>query len=294
MPTHIWLNGKLVPPAQASVSVFDHGLLYGDGVFEGIRCYNGRVLKLRTHLRRLFDSARAIRLEVPYSIDQLDQAVRDTLQANGIRNGYVRLCVTRGVGELGLNPFNCDNGVTFIIADHIQLYPRELYESGMRVVTAATVRNHAGALSPRIKSMNYLNNILAKIEAIDAGVPEAVMLNAQGYVAECTGDNIFIVRKWHGRDTLIAPPLHAGMLEGVTMNLVIELAAAQQLPFHQFDLTRHDLYTADEMFLTGTAAEIIPVTEVDRRPIGSGEPGPVTRELTAAFHELVGNDAPED
>ncbi len=294
MPKQIWLNGRLVPPEQATVSVFDHGLLYGDGVFEGIRCYNGRVLKLRTHLRRLFDSARAIRLEMPFGFDELDDAVRRTIEANDLVNGYIRLCVTRGPGTLGLNPFHCSDGTTFIIADAIQLYPEELYESGMSVVTAATVRNHAGALSPRIKSLNYLNNILAKIEAIDAGVPEAVMLNSQGFIAECTGDNIFIVRQWEGRPTLVTPPLHAGMLEGVTMNLVIELAIAEQMPVRRFDLTRHDLYTADEMFLTGTAAEIIPVTRVDGRQIGDGEPGQMTRRLIAAFRHLVAREAPED
>jgi len=290
----VWFNGKLIPADQATVSVYDHGLLYGDGVFEGIRVYGGRVFKLRTHLQRLYDSAKAIRLEVPIELDALEQAVRDTVAANTIGNGYVRLCVTRGVGTLGLNPFKCTEPSVFIIADSIRLYPQEYYEQGMAVITASTVRNHPQALSPRIKSMNYLNNILAKIEALDAGVMEAVMLNHQGYVAECTGDNIFIVRQLHGQATLVTPPLHAGILEGVTMRIVEQLAEQQNIPLQRFDLTRHDLYTADEMLLTGSAAEIIPVTKVDNRTIGAGTPGAITRQLMDAFHELVSNNPPED
>lgn len=294
----IWLNGKLVPPAEATVSVYDHGLLYGDGVFEGIRVYNGRILKLMTHLRRLYDSARAIRLDIPYDIDTLAQAVRDTVAANGEavhRSGYIRLCVTRGVGTLGLNPFTCKQPNVFIIVDKITLYPAELYESGLGLITAATMRNHPAALSPRIKSMNYLNNIMAKIEAIDAGLLEAVMLNHQGYVAECTGDNLFVVRHdlAGGKPRIMTPPLHAGILEGVTMTLVIELARKAGWNVERIDLTRYDLYTADEIFLTGTAAEVIPATKVDGRTIGTGEPGPVTKQLIQAFRELVAN-APED
>lgn len=294
MPKSIWLNGKLVEPQHAAVSVYDHGLLYGDGVFEGIRCYNGRVLKLRTHLIRLFQSAQAIRLEIPYPMEALEEAVRQTMADNGVRDGYIRLCVTRGVGALGLNPFNCDRPTVFVIVDSLQLYPAELYEHGMSVIIATTVRNHPAALSPRIKSMNYLNNIMAKIEAIDAGVPEAVMLNHQGFVAECTGDNLFIVREYEGRPTLITTPLHAGVLEGITMNLVIELAIKEKIPFQRFDLTPYDLYTASEMFLTGTAAEVIPVTRIDGRVIGSGSVGPMTTQLVEAFHRLVRENAPED
>ncbi len=290
----VWLNGQLRPADQAVVSVFDHGLLYGDGVFEGIRAYNGRILKARTHLQRLMDSARAIRLEMPYSIDELLQGIRNTLQANDKKDAYIRLCVTRGVGTLGLNPLNCDKASTFIIVDSIALYPRQLYDNGLEVIIASTMRTHPASLSPRIKSMNYLNNILAKIEAIDAGVLEAVMLNHQGCVAECTGDNIFIVRQMEGRTVLITPPLHAGILEGVTMNLVIELAQAAGLTVRRFDLTRYDLYTADEMFLTGTAAEVIPVTRIDKRPIGAGQPGPVTRRLIDDYRQMIGNNAPED
>lgn len=292
----IWLNGRLVAPEQATVSVYDHGVLYGDGVFEGIRVYNGRVFKLRTHLERLEESARSIRLTMPYSVDQLFDATKATVQANGCRNGYIRLCVTRGSGPLGLNPFTCHDAAVFIICDAIKLYPQEMYDHGMAIITASTIRNHPAALSPRVKSLNYLNNILAKIEAIDAGVMEAVMLNHLGFVAECTGDNIFIVRKSpsDGKPVLLSPPLHAGVLEGVTMNAVLGCANRLGICVERPDLTKHDLYTADEMFLTGTAAEIIPVTQVDKRVIGDGQPGPITAKLLAAFHELVAKNAPED
>ena len=286
----IWLNGNLVPPERATVSVYDHGLLYGDGVFEGIRVYNHRVFKLRTHLKRLFESAKSIRLTIPHTVDDLVEATHATVKANDVQNGYIRLCVSRGAGTLGLNPFVCPSPNVFIIVDAITLYPAELYENGLDVITSSVVRNHPAALSPRVKSLNYLNNILAKIEAIDAGVLEAVMLNHQGYVAECTGDNIFLVKD--GR--LYTPPLHAGVLEGVTMTAVIVLAEAAGLPIHRPDLTRHDLYIADEMFLTGTAAEVIPVAKVDGRVIGDGSPGPITRDLIAAFKKLVGHSAPED
>ena len=292
----IWIDGQLVAAADARVSVFDHGLLYGDGVFEGIRTYDGRVFKLATHLKRLWESALAIRLTIPYSVDELAQAVRDAVQANGCHNGYIRLCVTRGVGTLGLNPLICQEPTVFIIADSITLYPKEFYEHGMAVITAATIRNHPAALSPRIKSMNYLNNIMAKVEALDAGLVEAVMLNHQGHVAECTGDNIFIVRHNGGADRakLLTPPLSAGVLEGVTMDEVIRLAQGLQIEFAFTELTRHDLFTADEMFLTGTAAEIVPVTRVDGRMIGNGQPGAVTRRLMDAFNQLVSRNAPED
>ena len=303
MSLQIWLNGKLVPKEQASVSVYDHGLLYGDGVFEGIRIYAGRIFKCATHLRRLYDSARAIRLEIPYSPEQLTAAMRETAKANNRTDGYIRLCVTRGVGALGLHPFTCERPTVFIIADAISLYPKEMYDNGMAVVTASTIRNHPAALSPRIKSMNYLNNILAKIEAIDAGCPEAVMLNHLGFVSECTADNLFIVKgarsggESHGLSSmtrLLTPPLHAGVLEGVTMNTVIDLAVKAGVTVERVDLTKHDLYTADEMFLTGTGAEIIAVTKVDGRIIGNGKPGPVTTKLIAAFKALVAKDAPED
>ncbi len=294
MPQQIWINGNLVPRENAVVSVYDHGLLYGDGVFEGIRAYNGRIFKLRTHLLRLYDSARAIRLEIPYSIDDMAEALRKTLVANERKDAYIRLCVTRGEGTLGLNPFTCKRPTVFIIVDTIALYSQDLYRDGMAVVTASTMRTHPAALSPRIKSMNYLNNILAKIEAIDAGVPEAIMLNHLGFVAECTGDNIFTISRFKGRPTLCTPPLHAGILEGVTRDVVIELAHAAGIPLREMDMSKHDIYVAQEMFLTGTAAEVIPVTKVDGRAIGDGKPGVVTAMLSKAFHALLANEAPED
>ncbi len=297
MPQKIWLNGNLVAPQDAVVNVYDHGLLYGDGVFEGIRCYNRRVFKLATHLERLFQSARAIRLEIPYTREALATACRETVAACERTDCYIRLCVTRGEGLLGLNPFNCKRPNVIVIVDSIALYPAEMYENGMAIITASTMRNHPAALSPRIKSMNYLNNILAKIEAIDAGVSEAVMLNHLGYVAECTGDNIFIVRKLdsEGRQpVLITPPLHAGVLEGVTLGTVVCLAQQGGIKVLQTDITRHDLYVCDEMFLTGTAAEVVPVTCIDRRTIGNGKPGPITRQLMTAFRTLVKDNASED
>lgn len=292
----VWLNGNLVAPEQATVSVFDHGVLYGDGVFEGIRVYNRRIFKLATHLRRLYQSAQTIRLTIPHSLEELTRATHETVKANGLVDGYIRLVVTRGAGSLGLNPFNCKPAV-FIIAGSITLYPKENYTDGLKVITSSVMRNHPAALSPRIKSLNYLNNVMAKIEATDAGVLEAVMFNHQGNVAECTGDNIFIVRPDGAngnKPTLITPPLHAGILEGVTMNTVLELARQAGIPTVRTDLTRHDLYTADEMFLTGTAAEVIPVTSVDNRRLGDGKPGPITRRLIDAFRKFVGENAPED
>jgi branched-chain amino acid aminotransferase len=291
---NIWLNGEIVPAAQAMVSVFDHGLLYGDGVFEGIRIYGGRIFKLKTHLRRLYDSAKAIRLDIPQSLDELEAACREARQANGIVDGYIRLCVTRGIGTLSINPFLCKAPCVFIIADDITLYPDELYRDGMGIITSSVTRNHPGAVSPRIKSLNYLNNILAKIQALDAGVLEAVMFNHVGNVAECTGDNIFIVRDLGVGPALISPPLHAGYLEGVTMRVICDLAHEAGIRVHHFDLTHHDLYTADEIFLTGTAAQVIPVTAVDKRTIGDGTPGAMTRQLMGAFHDLVTRDVPED
>jgi branched-chain amino acid aminotransferase len=294
VPKKIWLNGKLVPPGQATVSVYDHGLLYGDGVFEGIRVYGGRIFKLMTHLRRLYASARAIRLPIPYSLQELAAATRETVTANDAIDGYIRLCVTRGVGTLGLNPFLCERAGVFIIADAIALYPPELYESGLQVITAKCKRTPPTALSPGIKSMNYLNNILAKIEAIDAGVLEAVMLNHHGNVAERTGDNIFIAETGNGQPVLRTPPLEAGVLEGVTRNTVIELAGKAGIEVRMTDMTRDQLCAADEVFLTGTAAEVIPVTKVDDRVIGDGKPGPVTGQMMSAFRALVADNAPED
>lgn len=279
----VFLNGKIVPVAQATLNVFDHGLLYGDGVFEGIRSYGGKVFRLNEHLKRLEESARAIRLELPMSREELATATYETMKANQITDGYIRLVVTRGVGYLGLSPTRTANPGVFIIASQIELYPKELYEKGMAIISCSVIRNHPNAVSPRIKSLNYLNNILAKIEALDAGVHEAVMYNHLGFVAECTGDNLFTIRNGIVR----TPPISAGLLEGITRDAVIELVRKRGLPFNETNLTRHDLYVADELFLTGTAAEIIPVTKIDGRLIGTGEPGPVTRQLIVDFKNLV-------
>ena len=279
----------MTPAEKASVSVFDHGLLYGDGVFEGIRAYNGRILKLRSHLKRLFNGASRIELNIAFTIEQLEQAVRATCNANQIRNGYIRLCVTRGTGYLGLNPKLCEKSNTFIIADSITLYPAEMYETGMPIITAKTMRNHPAAMDPAVKSMNYLNNILAKLEAVKANVPEALMLNWKNNVSECTGDNIFMI----SGGKLTTPPLSACPLPGITRALVIELARKADLPVAEEDFTLDTLYGADEIFLTGTAAEVIPVTKIDDKTIADGKPGPITGQLIAAFKQLVA-DAPED
>lgn len=295
-PKQIWIDGELVPAEKAAISVYDHGLLYGDGVFEGIRAYHGRVFKLASHLKRLYASAAAIRLEIPYAVDALARAVRDTLKANDRKDAYIRLCVTRGVGSLGLNPFLCKRASVFIIADSIRMYPQELYDGGMEIIIAKTIRNHPAALSPAIKSMNYLNNILAKIEAIDHGVLEAIMLNHQGNVAECTGDNLFVVRpNARGQTELVTPPASAGALEGVTMTTVLELARDVGIHAGRAELKPDDVFNAREVFLTGTAAEVIPVTKIDGKNIGNGSPGEITRKLSKAYHELVSApDAPED
>lgn len=279
----IYMNGKLVDEKKATVSVFDHGLLYGDGVFEGIRAYGGRVFMLDEHIERLYRSAKAIAMEIPMTQAAMAKAVVKTCAANKIRDGYIRLVVTRGVGTLGLNPFTCKEPQVIIIAAGIQLYPKKLYETGLSIVTVGTMRNQAEAVNPRIKSLNYLNNVLAKIEAINAGVMECIMLNAQGYVAEASGDNIFILR---GK-TLVTPPSWSGALEGITRAVVMRIAPEQGYEVREDVLTRYDLYTADEMFLTGTAAEIISVVDVDRRKIGDGKPGPVTRELGRLFHAFA-------
>jgi len=295
----VWVDGTLTPAMDATVSVFDHGLLYGDGVFEGIRIYNGRILKLATHLRRLDESARAIRLHMPYDTAALETACRETVKANGLSNGYIRLVATRGPGSLGIDPVPCPRPRVFIIAATIQLYPQSFYDEGLSVISSSVVRNHPQALSPRIKSLNYLNNILAKIEALDAGVLESVMYNLEGNVAEASADNLFIVRPESssaattGAPVLWTPPLSAGCLEGVTRNLVIALARDAGFTVREENITRHDLYTCDEFFLTGSGAEVVPVVNIDRRPVGTGKPGPVTKQLITAFRELMKN-APED
>jgi branched-chain amino acid aminotransferase len=281
--TQVWINGKLYDKSDAKISVFDHGLLYGDGVFEGIRIYGGKVFRLREHIDRLYESARHIFLEIPFGGERMTQAVLDTVKANAKQDGYIRLVVTRGAGSLGLDPQKCSNPQTIIIVDDISLYPTEFYERGLEVITASIIRNHPNALNPRIKSLNYLNNILAKIEAVRAGCQEAIMLNHNGEVAECTGDNIFVVK--HG--LLRTPHLVAGILEGITRDAVIELAQAAKITVQEMALTRHDIYSADECFLTGTAAEVVPVVKCDGRLIGDGKPGPITGRLRERFHQLV-------
>jgi branched-chain amino acid aminotransferase len=283
MALKVWIDGKLFDKDDAKISVYDHGLLYGDGVFEGIRVYNGRIFECEAHIERLFASAKAIRLAIPLSREQVRTAMQDTIKANEFKDCYIRLVVTRGVGYLGLNPNKCSMPTVFVIADTIDMYPREMYEKGMVVITASVIRNHPNALSPRIKSLNYLNNILAKIEAVDAGVPEAIMLNHEGNVAECTADNIFIVRG----GVVLTPGTADGILDGITRKAIIELCRKLGLPCFEKTLQRHDLYIADECFLTGSAAEVIPVTKIDGRVIGAGEPGAVTRRLMEAFHRHV-------
>ena len=283
MGLKIWMNAGLVDEAEAKVSVFDHGLLYGDGVFEGIRVYNARVFELDAHLKRLYESGRAIRLVIPMSQEDLRAAVETTVRANAVEDGYIRLIVTRGVGNLGLNPFECQNSGLIIIADNIQLYPEELYEKGMKVVSATTIRNHPLSLPPQVKSLNYLNNILAKIEALDSDVPEAIMYNHEGYVAEASGDNVFTVRN----GVIHTPPTEAGGLEGITRQVVIRLALEEGLEVIEKNLTRYDLHVCDELFLTGTAAEVIGIVEIDKRVIGDGKPGPITRRLREKFDDYA-------
>lgn len=279
----IYIDGKFCDEQNAKISVFDHGLLYGDGVFEGIRAYHGRVFKLEEHIDRLFCSAKAIMLTLPMSHGEVMRAVVETCRRNQIKDGYIRLLVTRGVGSLGLNPHKCKMPSVIIIADKIQLYPPALYTRGLDLVTVATTRNLHSALNPAIKSLNYLNNILAKIEALNSGCEEAVMLNAEGYVAECSGDNIFIVKG----NRLLTPPLWAGALYGITRGVVMDLAQEAGLEVHENNLTRYDLFNANECFLTGTGAEVIPVVKIDGRLIGTGKPGPTTKSLMEKYHVLT-------
>ncbi len=281
----IWLDGKLVDESEAKVSVFDHGLLYGDGVFEGIRFYNGRIFRLEEHIRRLFDSSRAIILNLPWTQEEVCKFTCDTVAANGLTDGYIRLVITRGPGELGLNPYLCPVPSMFIIVSTIQLYPAETYDKGLAIITCATRRPAPGALMPQVKSLNYLNNIMAKVEAIQSNALEAVMLNEQGYVAECTGDNLFIIKN----GTLLTPLICDGALDGITRSVIIEIAHKLGVPFKECSLTRYDIFIADECFLTGTAAEVIPVVALDRRVIGSGKPGPFTDRFLAEFKNLVMN-----
>lgn len=279
----IYMNDGLVEQSEAKVSVFDHGLLYGDGIFEGIRLYNGCVFKLEEHLERLEYSAKAIMLKMPWSRKEISDAVRETCSANNLKDGYIRLVVTRGVGSLGLSIKNCDNPQLIIIADTIQLYPQEFYDNGLKIITVPTRRCNPAALPPTVKSLNYLNNILAKIEAQHLGYLEAIMLNDQGYVAECTGDNVFIIHKGE----LITPSASAGALKGITRDTALEIADELGIPWREANMTRYDVWVADELFLTGTAAEIIPIVEVDARPIGNGKPGPITAKFLESFRLRV-------
>ncbi len=282
----IFLGDKLVDEKDAVVSVFDHGLLYGDGVFEGIRAYHGRVFLLDEHIDRLYDSAKAIALDIPMDKAAMAQAVVDTCKANDIADGYIRLVVTRGKGTLGLNPYLCKKAQTIIIAAKIQLYPQELYDNGLKIVTVGTVRNHTEAINPRVKSLNYLNNVMAKIEAINAGCMECLMLNPQGQVAEASGDNVFAIKN----GVITTPPSWCGALEGLTRNKVMELAREAGYIVREDVMARYDLYVADEVFLTGTAAEIISVVDIDKRPIGDGKPGKTTRQLRDLYVECTRNE----
>ncbi len=279
----VYINGKFYSEKNSKISVFDHGLLYGDGVFEGIRAYHGRVFKLKEHIDRLFYSAKAIMLNIPMSKQQLMDATVETCRKNNLNDGYVRLVITRGAGTLGLNPNRCSNPQVIIIADTIQLYPASLYKKGMEIVTVATTRNHHNAVNPAIKSLNYLNNILAKIEANTAGYEEAIMLNSEGYVAECTGDNLFIIKE----NQMFTPSLSSGALHGITRQTSIDLVGELGVPTSEPNLTRYDLYNADECFLTGTGAEIVPVVKIDERKIGNGKPGKITKKLVKAYQELT-------
>jgi branched-chain amino acid aminotransferase len=279
----IYIDGEILDEADAKISVFDHGLLYGDGVFEGIRMYEGLVFELEAHVDRLFDSAKAIDLKLPMEKAALAEAVLETIRANNLRNGYVRLVVTRGVGSLGLNPYLCEKASVIIIASKIALYSEDKYEKGLTVVTCGTRRPSPAALSPTVKSLNYLNNVMAKIEAMNAGAEEGVMLNEQGFVSECTGDNIFVLKNGH----VSTPPVAAGILDGITRRIVMQIVTDLGSPLSEPMMTRHDLYTADEVFLTGTAAEIIPVVKYDNRSIGDGKPGPFTLQCMEKYHELT-------
>jgi branched-chain amino acid aminotransferase len=286
MGLKVFIDGKLIEKENAKISVFDHGLLYGDGVFEGIRSYDGLVFKLKEHIDRLYESAHTIMLKVPWTKEEMIKLILKTLKANKLKSAYIRVVITRGKGDLGLDPRKCPVPTVIIITDKIMLYPGKLYRNGLEIITVPTRRNAPEALSPQVKSLNYLNNILAKIEATNGGYEEAIMLNHEGYVTECTGDNIFIVKD----GILLTPPAFVGILNGITRTAVIELAMDRAIPVKEEVLTRHDLFNADECFLTGTAAEIIPVVKIDLRVIGDGKPGKVTLSLIRDFRGLTRKD----
>lgn len=283
MMLKVYINGEYVDADKASISVYDHGVLYGDGIFEGIRSYDGVIFRLEEHIKRLYDNANALKINIPMSQEEMSNVVVETVKINQLRDSYIRLVVTRGVGDLGLDPSKCLNPTIFCIADKIAIYPPEMYETGMKVIITNIRRNKGDALDPQIKSLNYLNNILAKIEAGNLGYPEAIFLNSEGYVVECTGDNIFIVRD----GVLITPPVEVGALVGITRKTVIEIAEESGIKVVEKLFTPYNLYTADECFLTGTAAEAIPVVEVDGRTIGNGKPGPITKKVLAGFSEAI-------
>lgn len=295
MELQVYLDGKWYPKSEAKISIFDHGLLYGDGVFEGIRAYQGLVFKLDEHLVRLWESAHTIMLKIPLTRAEMKKAIVETLRKNKLLDSYIRVVVTRGVGDLGLSPWLCKKATVFIITDKIALYPKELYQKGLEIITVPTVRNLPEAVNPSIKSLNYLNNIMAKIEAKNGGCIEALMLNHQGYVAECTGDNVFMIKKTGKGNTLkdyilLTPPTYLGALKGITRQAILEIAERLKLPFEERVLTRHDLFNANEVFLTGTAAEVIPVVKIDGRGIGEGKPGKITNLLLKNFHTLTHKD----
>ena len=282
----IYIDGEYFDKKNAKISVFDHGLLYGDGIFEGIRFYEGRVFKLKEHIQRLFISAKAILLEIEMTHDEMEEAVCETIRKNGLTDGYVRLLVTRGVGTLGLSPFACDKSTVIIIADSISLYPDEKYKEGLKLITCSTRRTAPAALSPSVKSLNYLNNVMAKVEAIFADAEEGLMLNEQGFVAECTGDNIFVVRD----GKIKTPPSSAGALPGITREVIFQIAENLGVRIEESQMTRYDIYAADECFLTGTAAEVIAAVSLDRRLIGNGKPGPITEKFIESFRNIVGQE----
>lgn len=283
----IWLDGKLVDEKDAVLSVFDHGTLYGDGVFEGIRFYNGKIFRMKEHMDRMFDSSKYIGLSVPYSREELDAALLETVAASGLSDGYIRFVFTRGAGSLGLSPASCKKASVFIIADKIALYPQDLYTNGLDLMTSSIRRPAPAALSPQVKSLNYINNIMAKTEAARRGFLEALMLNEQGNVAECTGDNIFIVKN----GTVHTPPVTDGALDGITRRVVLEICRDLGIPAVESTMNRYTVVCADECFLTGTAAEVIPVCKLDDALIGTGKPGPITARILARFHELTSGQA---
>ncbi len=282
----IWLDGKIVDKADAKISVFDHGLLYGDGIFEGIRMYNGRVFRLTEHIERLFDSAKAILLKLPWSIEEVIQATVDTVKANKLTDGYIRLVITRGTGGLGLNPYLCETPSMFIIAANIQLYPKENYTNGLELITCSTRRPTPASLSPQVKSLNYLNNVMAKIECLQAGVMEGIMLNEQGLVAECTGDNVFVIKN----GIIYTPPVSDGSLDGITRRVIFDLCEQEGFTLQEKSMTRYDIYVADEAFLTGTAAEVIPFVKLDQRVIDNGKPGEISKHLVESFRKLANSE----